>query len=97
MFPSYQDLIKDTSAAIAKLRGEIPDTMRGFSAMAQGASKPGVLDAKTKELIATALSVAARCDPAWATTPRRWSSSAARARSWPKRWPWPSTWAAAPR
>jgi alkylhydroperoxidase/carboxymuconolactone decarboxylase family protein YurZ len=51
MFPSYQDLIKDTSAAIAKLRGEIPDTMRGFSAMAQGASKPGVLDANTQALV----------------------------------------------
>ena len=63
MLPSYQDIIKDTSAEIAKLRAEIPDTLRGFSAMAQGASKPGALDAKTKELIATALSVAARCDP----------------------------------
>ena len=63
MLPSYQDIIKDTSAEIAKLRAEIPDTLRGFSAMAQGASKPGALDAKTKELIAMALSVAARCDP----------------------------------
>ena len=39
MLPSYQDIIKDTSAEIAKLRAEIPDTLRGFSAMAQGASK----------------------------------------------------------
>ena len=54
MLPSYQDIIKDTSAEIAKLRAEIPDTLRGFSAMAQGASKPGALDAKTKELVAYA-------------------------------------------
>ena len=63
MLPSYQDIIKDTSAEIAKLRAEIPDTLRGFSAMAQAASKDGVLDKKTKELIALALSVGARCDP----------------------------------
>ena len=62
MLPSYQDIIKDTSAEIAKLRAEIPDTLRGFSAMAQGASKPGALDAKTKELIAMAIGVANRCD-----------------------------------
>ena len=63
MLPSYQDIIKDTSAEIAKLRAEIPDTLRGFSAMAQAATKDGALDKTTKELIAMALSVAARCDP----------------------------------
>jgi len=62
MLPSYQDIIKDTSAEIAKLRAEIPDTLRGFSAMAQGASKPGALDAKTKELVAMGIAIAARCD-----------------------------------
>ena len=63
MSTSYLQLTRDISAEMAKLRQEIPDTMRGFSAMAQGASKDGALDAKTKELIAAALSVAARCDP----------------------------------
>ena len=63
MSTSYLQLTRDISAEMAKLRQEIPDTMRGFSAMAQGASKDGALDAKTKELIAVALSVAARCDP----------------------------------
>ena len=63
MFPSYPDIIKDTSAAVGRLRGEIPDTLRGFSAMAQAATKDGALDAKTKELIAIALSVSVRCDP----------------------------------
>nr|WP_242615566.1 carboxymuconolactone decarboxylase family protein [Sphaerotilus mobilis] len=37
--------------------------MRGFSALAQAATKPAALDKKTKELIAMALSVGARCDP----------------------------------
>jgi len=60
---SYLDLTREISAGIQQLRAEIPDTLRGFSAMAQAAGKPGVLDAKTKELIAMALSVSSRCDP----------------------------------
>lgn len=63
MLPSYQEIIKDTSAQVAKLRGDIPDTLKNFTAMAQAATKPGVLDTKTKELIAIALSVSVRCDP----------------------------------
>ena len=35
--------------------------MAGFSALSQAASKEGVLDKKTKELIAMALAVANRC------------------------------------
>ncbi len=60
---SYPELTAAISASLAKLRADIPDTMRGFSALAQAASRPGALDKKTKELIALALSVAARCDP----------------------------------
>ncbi len=59
----YLDLTREISANLAPLRAEIPDTLRGFSAMAQGATKDGALDKKTKELIAIALSVGARCDP----------------------------------
>ena len=36
--------------------------MKGFSDLATAATKDGVLDKKTKELIALALGVAARCD-----------------------------------
>jgi AhpD family alkylhydroperoxidase len=36
--------------------------MRGFSTMAQAALKTGALDTKTKELIASAIGVAIRCD-----------------------------------
>lgn len=63
MFPSYQEIIQDTGTEISKLRSAIPDTLKGFTAMAQAAGKSGALDAKTKELIAMALSVSARCDP----------------------------------
>ena len=61
MIGSYTDLTKDISSEIAKMRKEMPDVMAGFSQMAQAATKDGVLDKKTKELIAMALAVANRC------------------------------------
>ena len=63
MVENYKELIASVSANTAKLRKGIPDVMQGFNAMAGAAGKDGVLDAKTKALIAVALSVAARCDP----------------------------------
>ena len=58
----YREITADVSRSLAKLRADIPDTTRGFSALAQAATRAGALDRKTKELIAIALSVAARCD-----------------------------------
>ena len=66
MSKSYRDIIADTSANLAKLRKDCPEVMQAFSGLAQAATKPGVLDLKTRELIAMALAVAARCDPALA-------------------------------
>ncbi len=63
MAKSYKDIIADTSSHIAKLRKDIPEVMQGFYALSTAAGKAGALDEKTKELIAMALSVAARCDP----------------------------------
>ena len=63
MVENYKELIASVSANTAKLRNGIPAVMQGFNAMAGAAGKDGVLDAKTEELIAMALSVAARCDP----------------------------------
>ena len=57
----YKNLTQEISAELAKMRKEIPDVMSGFSALAQAASKEGVLDKKTKEFIAIALAVANRC------------------------------------
>lgn len=62
MSKQYKEITRDISASITKLRQEIPDVMNGFSAMAQAATKDGVLDKKTKELIALALGIATRCD-----------------------------------
>lgn len=62
MTKKYKEITKDISSSLSKLRKEIPDVMNGFSTLAQAASKEGILDKKTKELIALALGVAARCD-----------------------------------
>jgi AhpD family alkylhydroperoxidase len=62
MDKNYSQLTRQISANLAKLRKDIPDTLQGFSAMAQAATRDGALDKKTKELIALALGVAAHCD-----------------------------------
>lgn len=58
----YPDITRDLSMALRDLRQEIPDTMAGFTALTQPSMREGALSAKTKELIAMALGVAARCD-----------------------------------
>lgn len=63
MTTSYTDLTRGISAELGRLRGEIPDALHAFSALGKAACAEGALDKKTKELIAVALSVAARCDP----------------------------------
>lgn len=62
MDKNYSEITRSISNNLKTLRKDIPETMQGFSAMAQGATKEGALDKKTKELIALALGVAARCD-----------------------------------
>lgn len=63
MSKSYPEITAEVSASLSKLRADQPELMRGFGGLAQAATKPGALDKKSKELIAMALSVAARCDP----------------------------------
>lgn len=58
----YRDITASVSASLARLRADIPEVTKGFSAMAQAATRTGALDAKTKELMALALGVAAHCD-----------------------------------
>ena len=62
MEKDYSELTRRISGDLRKLRKDIPDTMQAFSALAQAATRDGALDRKTKELIALALGVAARCD-----------------------------------
>lgn len=62
MTKDYQQITQDISAYTAELRKAVPDTMNGFYALAKAATAPGVLDEKTKELIALAIGVSTRCD-----------------------------------
>lgn len=62
MSHDWPALAKELSGVLGQLRGGIPDVMKGFSAMAKAAGADGALDAKTKELVALGIAIAARCD-----------------------------------
>lgn len=59
----YRDVTQTVSKNLAPLRSATPEVMRSFGDLGRAATAGGALDQKTKELIALALSVAARCDP----------------------------------
>ncbi len=62
MSKDYIGIAKDVVAGNALLRGVVPDAMAGFGALGKATYRSGALPAKTKELIALAIGVAARCD-----------------------------------
>ena len=62
MSKNYHDITMDITAYVKQLRGVIPNTLKGFYEMSGAATSDGALDKKTKELIALAIGVAARCD-----------------------------------
>lgn len=57
-----QQVIARLKAGIGTLSHLVPEPTRNFLTFDSSAMKAGVLNAKTKELIAMALGVAARCD-----------------------------------
>ncbi len=59
----FRELTQTVSSRLATLRSNTPDVMKSFNDLGRAATAAGVLDRKTKELIALAVSVAARCDP----------------------------------
>lgn len=59
---SWPDANRSLSKLIAGYRKEAPDVAAAFSGVAKAAIKPGALDSKTKELMALAVGIAARCD-----------------------------------
>jgi len=61
MHNDYQQLTQRLSASIGAFRKDKPDVMHGFSTMASAAIADGVLDKKTKELMALAIGVASHC------------------------------------
>ena len=58
----WKEFIDQTNGRMAKVREGIPGVAKGFHEVAKNAIAPGVLDSRTKELIATGIGIAARCD-----------------------------------
>ncbi len=61
MAEKYTQITQGINTQLAKMRKEMPELMAGFAAISQAATQDGVLDKKTKELIAMALAVANHC------------------------------------
>ncbi len=59
----FHEITQEVTHNLAYMRSELPDVMKGFHDLGRAATHAGALDAKTKELIAVALGVAAHCDP----------------------------------
>lgn len=59
---NYPEITKSLSAGLRELRKDAAEPLAGFSLLTKEAMKDGAVDRKTKEFIAMALGVAARCD-----------------------------------
>jgi AhpD family alkylhydroperoxidase len=59
---AFPELTHAISRRVSSLRAGQPETMDGFRHLSGGAMSGGSISAKTKELIALALGIAARCD-----------------------------------
>lgn len=58
----WDSFIAQTDSRIGEVRKNAPDVAKAFNALAKSAIAPGALDSKTKELIALAIGITARCD-----------------------------------
>ena len=58
----WSGFVKQTDRRMQEVRAGIPEAAQGFAALAKAATADGALDAKTKELIALAIGITARCD-----------------------------------
>ena len=59
---NWDEFIHQTDRRMADIRRGVPGVAKGFAEVAKAAIAPGALDSKTKELIALAIGIAARCD-----------------------------------
>lgn len=62
MAKNYVDYAAEVDQRAGALFKAAPGTMKAFRALMEEASKPGALDAKTKELMALGIAIAARCE-----------------------------------
>jgi len=58
----YAERTREISSAVGEIRKGVPDVMKAFGSLAKSATTDGVLDAKTKELVALAIGIATHCD-----------------------------------
>ncbi|MEP1932270.1 MAG: carboxymuconolactone decarboxylase family protein [Roseibium sp.] len=58
----WQAFVTQTDGRMAEVRQGIPGVAKGFHEVARSAIKAGALDSKTKELMALAIGIGARCD-----------------------------------
>lgn len=58
----YKDLTQNISGSLKILGQDSPDLMKSFNQLSQTAMRDGVIDPKTKEMIALGIGVASRCD-----------------------------------
>jgi AhpD family alkylhydroperoxidase len=62
MEKDYAKIVSHLTKVMGEMHKGIPGTMKGFAQCADTAKAASALDAKTKELMATAISIALRCD-----------------------------------
>jgi AhpD family alkylhydroperoxidase len=62
MKTDYVALYQHLQERLGQLGGELPGPMSGFSRLHKKSVEAGALDAKTKELMAFAISIAVRCE-----------------------------------
>lgn len=58
----WPEFVAETDKRMAEVRKGIPGVAKAFSEIARTAIAAGALDSRTKELIALAIGIAARCD-----------------------------------
>ncbi len=58
----WKAFLNKTRYSFETLHKEIPETFNGFGAMGKEAKKEGVLNEKTKELIALGIAISTRCE-----------------------------------
>ena len=59
---NWTEFLAATNTQLTTLRPQMPAAAAGFAKLAQGASAPGAIDTRTKELIALAIGIATHCD-----------------------------------
>ena len=59
---NYPEIHQHLDGLVKELASDIPDTLRGFSALHHSSLAEGALSTRTKELMSLAIAIAVRCD-----------------------------------